>query len=265
MSILHILFSASAAGSLKQVLTVRRSRDEVVGLADCLAVGPIATGKADDRAAWFDAHVPDAHGWDWIAGSTQDFLSRIWAWPGERLPWIAPRSACEQCGLQYYFEQVPDAAAGPMIIADEPLSGGWSDAPPLGLGELPAELMAALLDDAPRREWPGERALGELWRRLRREDGLLRIVEQGALRTVSEDHFDYLLLKHCPGDWQKWSRVVGYAMIEAMEEGHQTGDAFFIWRLRELVERGRIECQGELPGRQHDEHRRPNAVVRRAD
>jgi hypothetical protein len=265
MSRLHILFSPSAAGSLKQVLTVRGSRDEVVGLADCLATGPIVTGDPDDRAAWFDAHVPDHHGWDWIARSAKDFLSRIRAWPGERLLWIAPRSACEQCGLQWYFEQVSGAAAGPMVIADEPLSGGWRDAPPLGLGELPAELIAALLDHAPRREWPGERASGDLWRRLRGEGGMLRIVEQGALRTVAEDYFDHLLLKHCSGDWRKWSRVVGYAMIDAMEQGHHTGDAFCLWRLRDLVERKRIECRGELPGRQHDEHHRPNALLRRID
>ena len=265
MSTLHILFSASAAGSLKQVLTVRGSRDEVVGLADCLAMGPIASGDPDERAAWFEAHIPERFSWDWIAESARNFLSAIRAWRGERLLWIAPQSACEQCGLQYYFEQVSEAAAGPMIIADEPLSGGWRNAPPLGLGELPAELMAGLLDHAPRREWPSERSSGDVWRRLRGEDTGLRIVEQGALRTVSESHFDTLLLGHCSGDWQKWSRVVGHAMTEAMEQGHHTGDTFYLWRLRELVENGRIACRGELPGPQHDEHRRPDALLRRID
>jgi len=263
MSMLHILFSASAAGTLKQVLTVRGSRDEVVGLDDCLAMGPIATGDPAERAAWLDAHAPNPFRWDWIVETARNFLSQIQAWRGERLVWIAPQSACEQCGLQYYFEQVPEAAAGPMVIADGPLSAGWRHSPPLGLGELPAELMAGLLDQAPRREWPREKASGDLWRRLRGEDGLLRIVEQGALRTVAEDHFDTLLLGHCSGNWQKWSRVVGHAMMDAMEQGHHTGDAFYPWRLRELVRHGRIACRGELPGRRHDGHHRPNAQLRR--
>ena len=263
MSILHILFSPSAAGTLRQVLRVRGSRDEVAGLADCLAMGRIATGDPDARAAWFDAYVPERFGWGWIADSARDFLSVVRAWRGERLVWIAPRSACEQCGLQWFFEQVAGAAAGPTVVADAPLSGGWSDAPPLGLGELPAELIAGLLDRAPRREWPGERASADVWRRLRGEDGLLRIVERGALRTVAEDRFDDLLLGRCSGDWRKWSRVVGDAMTEAMEQGHHMGDAFYLWRLRALVRHGRMECRGELPGRQHDEHRRPNALLRR--
>lgn len=263
MSALHILFSPSAAGSLKQVLTVRRSGDEVVGLSDCLAMGPIATGNPDERSAWLDERIPQHVGWDRIARSTLDFLSTIRSWRGERLTWIAPRSACEQCGLHWYFEQVPEAATAPMIIADGPLSGGWSEAPPLGLGELPAELMADLFDHAPRRQWPGPVTSGETWRRLRGEAGLLRIVEQGALRTVSEDYFDPLLLDRCLRDWEKWSRVVGRAMIDAMEEGHHIGDSFFIWRLRDLVERGRMECRGDLPGRQHDGHHRPDAFLRR--
>ena len=263
MSTLHILFSASAAGTLKQVLNVRGSRDEVVGLADCLAMGPIAAGDPDARAAWFDAHVPERLSWGWIADSARDFLSAIRAWPGERLVWIAPRSACEQCGLQWLFEQVAGAAAGPTIIADAPLSGGWRDAPPLGLGELPAELVAGLLDRAPRRDWPGARASGDVWRRLRGEDGLLRIVERGALRTVAGDHFDALLLGPRSGEWRKWSLVAGDAMTEAMERGHHMGDAFYLWRLRELVRLGRMECRGELPGPQHDGHRRPDALLRR--
>jgi hypothetical protein len=264
MSTLHILFSASAAGTLRQVLTVRGSGDEVVGFADCLAMGPIAGGDPDERAAWFEAHVPERFGWGWIADSTRDFLSAIRAWRGKRLVWIAPQSACEQCGLQWFFEQVAGGAAGPMIIADAPLSGGWRDAPPLGLGELPAELVAGLLDRAPRRQWPDARASGDVWRRLRGEDGLLRIVERGALRTVAEDHFDDLLLGSCSGEWRKWSRVVGDAMTKAMERSHHTGDAFYLWRLRELVRLGRIECRGELPGRQHDEKRRPDALLRTA-
>ena len=51
-------------------------------------------------------------------------------------------------------------------------------------------------------------------------------------------------------------------MIEAMEAGHQLSDVFYIWRLRELVVQGRIECEGELPGREHDRGRKPNAMLR---
>ena len=244
LSILHILFSTSAAGTLKQVL--RGSGDEVVSLTDCLAYGPIGSGDLAERADWLDAHAPIEFSWDWIVESAADFLERIEAAGMERLVWIAPRSACERCGLQWYFEQT-GAPAGPMIIADRPLSGGWSDAPPMGLGELPPELMAQLLG-SPRREWPSGLASPEPWRQLRAGDSLLRIVDDGVLRSASPDHFDGVLLAQCRPEWRKWAYVIGHAMGAAMEAGHRLDDTFFLWRLRELIAQGRIECEGALPG-----------------
>ena len=244
---------------MQDLLGARGSDDVVVSLTDCLAYGPV--GDWAERAEWLDTNVPIPTGWGWIDAVAADFLERVHAAGAERLLWIAPRSACERCGLQWFFEQT-GAAAGPMIIADRPLSGGWGDAPPLGLGELPIELIAQLLDDAPRREWPAELASPEPWRRLRAEAGLLRIVQDGVLRSAAPSHYDDLLLKQCGREWRKWAAVVGHAMGEAMEFGHRVDDLFYTWRLCELVAQGRIECEGDLPGRGHDGERRPDAVLR---
>jgi hypothetical protein len=152
-----------------------------------------------------------------------------------------------------------------MIIADQLLSRGWLNIPPVGLGELSDELIAGLLDHAPRREWPAERASPELWQRLRTEDSLLRVVEEGRLRSVAPTYFDEILLQHTPAEWCWWARVVGNTMVDAGERGHNIGDAFLIWRLRELVKEGKIECEGELPGREHAPENRATARLRRLD
>ena len=234
----------------------------MVSLSDCLAFGPIASGSFEERAAWLDAHIPSWGGWDGIVESAAKFLDEIRRWTGDRLVWIAPRSACEQCGLQFYLKQ-SGAPIAPMVIADEPIQYQRCAAIPLGLGELDNEQVAELLDNAPRRTWPADRASPDEWRRLRGEASLLRIVENGRLRSVDPDFFDGLLLGRCTDEWQKWARVVGWAMVDAMEQGHHVGDALLLWRLRELVGQGRIVVRGELPGREHGPDNRVTAELKR--
>jgi hypothetical protein len=151
-----------------------------------------------------------------------------------------------------------------MIILDWVLTPGWRNGPPIGVGELPANLIGGLLDRAERRSWPQDRASPDIWRRLRAEDSLLRIVEDGRLRSVQPDYFDALLLEHTPTEWCKWTRVVGNSMAEAGERGHNIGDEYLVWRVRELMMQGRVECEGDLPGPEHDETHRPNAMLRLA-
>ena len=234
-----------------------------MSLSDCLAVGPIASGRMDERLEWLNHTMPNQLDWAWVAESVDQFRQRVGASELAPLVWVAPASACEQCGVQWYFEQFPEAPPGPMVIADQPLSRGWLNSPPIGLGELPEDLMAGLLDNAPRREWPADRASPQLWRRLREEGSLLRVVEDGDLRSVAPDFFDTLLLQQAPPEWTSWSRVVGGTMVAAGEQGHNIGDPYLVWRVRELVRAGDLECRGELPGRRHDREHRPDAMLRR--
>jgi hypothetical protein len=247
------------------VLKARSSSDRVASLGDCLAIGPVPGLDWAERIAWFDDidPAPADVGSDWMKDSADRFLADIRSHDGDRLVWIAPQSACEQCGLQYYFEQFPDASPGPMVIVDGPLSLGWRNAPPIGLGELPDELMARLLDEAPRREWPKERATPEVWRSLRADGGLLRIVEGGELRSAAPDHFDDFLVDQASGEWRRWSRLVGHAMGGAGERGHYVSDVYLIWRLRELVRLGWLECEGTLPGGGQTRSSQADARLRR--
>jgi hypothetical protein len=204
----------------------------------------------------------DDIGRDWIKTSTEAFAEKVRSSDFERLLWIAPQSACEQCGLQWYFERFPDAPAGPMIIVDSPPIPGWRNGPPLGLGELPADVIAGLLDGAPRSQWPRDLSSPKLWKSLRAEDSLLRVVEEGRLRSVQTNYFDAVLVEQTSSEWCSWTRSVGNAMIEAGERGHNISAEYLTWRVRELIRQGCIQCEGELPGPQHDEKHRPNAILR---
>lgn len=242
---IHVLFSAPAAGTLRQLLRSRGISEQVVDLTDWLDIGSIASDRVDDRIRWFEERMPWKDNWTWAADSADKFLNAVEA-DDDRLIWLAPRSAHEQSGFYWYLHHTQTQPAR-MIVADYPLKGAWRGEPPLSLGELSPDFMAQLLDECPRAGWEAARFPFERWRTLMDDAAVLRIVENGELKSARADHYDDSLLRWCPATWTKWSRVVGDTMGHASLEGHVVDDLFLRWRLQELIDTGAVECEGELP------------------
>ncbi|MCY7281104.1 MAG: DUF1835 domain-containing protein [Sphingomonas bacterium] len=247
---IHILFSSSAAGTLRQVLRERGRSEKVVDLTDNLSWGPIGSDNLQDRETWLDHHVPGnrTDAWDWIADSSYEFLECI-ASDEDRLIWLAPRSSQEQCGLHWYL-----ASSGggntQMIVADYALGDKfWPELPPPNLGVLARDAIAELLDRAPRSRWRPSDFPPEKWRELMEDNDLLRIVDDGSLRSVPGNYFDRFIVRRCPADWTAPIRVIGYSMSDIWDAGHDVDDAFLLWRIRMLVQSGEFICNGELPRR----------------
>ena len=115
MSTIHILFSDSGAGSLKEVIRGRGSDDEVISLPDDLSVGPIRSGDIRERVRWFDVHYPMVGGdWSWLPEEIEFFWRRAGTAIAERLIWYAPRSAKEVAGLSAYAETLGNRARRPI-------------------------------------------------------------------------------------------------------------------------------------------------------
>ena len=243
---IHILFSSSAAGTLRQLLYSRNSKQRVVDLSDCLDWGPIAHDNCRDREAWFNRHAPTSFcEMDWLCESLKRFNDGV-ANDREWLIWIAPLSAAEQAGL-YWFLHHFDAGRAQMIIADYPLSKAGRDEAPFSLGELDQDLQLELLDECPRVPWDQSRFPKEVWSSLINDDALLRVVIDGELRSTSDDYFDANLVRSCPLEWTKWLRVIGDAMGALWDLGHSVHDDFLIWRLRHLIHEGVIHSDGPAP------------------
>ena len=257
---IHVLFSASAAGILRRSLHAKRQRLRVIDLSENLDWGPIAIKKLVDREDWLNRNVPLIHGpWNWLADCETRFRQAVAADP-DHLIWIAPRSASEQAGLLWYLDQFGTSAAQ-MIIADHPVRNSWNGEAPQSLGELNQDQMTELLEEAPRVDWDASRFPAERWQQLVVEDALVRVVDDGKLRSASEDFFDRFLVQHCANGWTKWHRVVGDAMISSWDAGHRPDSYLLTWRLRDLIQRGEIECDGELP---HPDSGSSNAAKVRA-
>lgn len=115
---------------------------------------------------------------------------------------------------------------------------------PVNLSEIPArefvkaQKLARKISSAEFELDPDE------WKRLSNENKMVRLLEGGKkLVQKDEDFYDAALLNFITADWQKASRVIQQFLNKAT---HTTGDAYLLWRLKELIAAGVIDAQGEI-------------------
>jgi hypothetical protein len=84
------------------------------------------------------------------------------------------------------------------------------------------------------------------WAKLCGEDKGVRILE-GGKKMVQEDYdfYDGELKKFITADWQKASKLIHQFLTKAK---HTTGDAYILWRLKNMAAAGEVDVNGELKG-----------------
>jgi hypothetical protein len=82
------------------------------------------------------------------------------------------------------------------------------------------------------------------WNKLTQENALVRVLEGGKKIVSREDAFyDAEILKNITSEWQKVSRVLQNTLNRMKIK---TGDVFLMWRIRTLIEAGRIVTEGDI-------------------
>jgi hypothetical protein len=82
------------------------------------------------------------------------------------------------------------------------------------------------------------------WTRLQNEEKGVRILEGGKkLSQYDYDFYDSDLKKYITADWQKGSRIIHNFQNKSKQS---TGDAYLLWRLKNLLAAGEYDVQGEL-------------------
>ncbi|NDC42625.1 MAG: DUF1835 domain-containing protein [Chitinophagia bacterium] len=84
------------------------------------------------------------------------------------------------------------------------------------------------------------------WDKLVHENGGIRVLE-GARKLVSKpiDLCDKQLLAFCTGQFQKANKIISLAMAQF---NMPVGDLFLGWRLKKMVDDGRLQLQGDANG-----------------
>jgi hypothetical protein len=96
------------------------------------------------------------------------------------------------------------------------------------------------------------------WTRICNEDKGVRLLEGGKkLTQAGYDHYDADLLKYITPDWQKGSRIISTFLSKNRQT---TGDAYLLWRLKQLVALSGIDMQGQLNNMKDFELKTPSSV-----
>lgn len=84
------------------------------------------------------------------------------------------------------------------------------------------------------------------WIKLSNEDKAVRLLE-GGKKLVQEDYdyYDTELKKFVTADWQKASKIIHQFLSKAKET---TGDAYLLWRLKQMIAADMFDVQGNVGG-----------------
>ncbi len=82
------------------------------------------------------------------------------------------------------------------------------------------------------------------WAKICNENKMVRILEGAKKLSQHEaDFFDKYLLDFITPDWQKANKVIHQVLSKSKQT---TGDAYLLWRLKELIAADKIDAQGEI-------------------
>ncbi len=184
---------------------------------DNVRVAELKHGLEEDQKEivwiWAAQNKHDVSGYYWLMSQLKDFQGRIFILYLNNLPFINEK------GLIFYPENL-------FQIPPKEFLKARKLARPITLSEFEID--------------PDE------WNRLCQEDKGVRILEGGKkLSQHPYEYFDEELRKFISGDWVKASKLIGQFLNKAKQT---TGDAYVLWRIKQLIAAGELDAQGELKG-----------------
>ncbi|PTA83455.1 hypothetical protein C9414_16480 [Bacillus sp. Nf3] len=263
---IHIIFGAAAAGSLKQAIREMKQKqiDDVIAFDDIYSIGPLLhlhehEGQAN-RIEWlrnvmsnefgyFDDMVNDQHR---MLQQIKEIKagSRILIWTGS--------NAHEQIGLRYAVYLLKEKSIELSVINittafDQLFNTNTRRMILRHSGEIASEKFKILYESKehihPVTKEERERLQNE-WLSLAKENHTLRIWQKGQVISVPEDEFDAYLVKmakrlHQSAPEEEYivtPRLIG-EVIGHLDQ--YIGDDFIEYRLKTLIDQGMFDMRGK--------------------
>jgi hypothetical protein len=251
---LHILFTPSAAGDLRETLRHLGRDDRVICLFDCLSFGPINPPDPAARQKWIEDELGYT-GWEEVTDKSEAFWTDALSSSERKIAWTSRRSAQEFAGFLEWLWRFGDGPLEVIDLTDVSVVSGMRDGvvtkphPAVSVALLSTYqlLENGLLDRAVALTPTLRDRYRAQWRQLRIEDAPLRVLTPEGLASAPLTFFDPTLLSYATPAWQKMAMVVAKALSEFWDTGLiQTGDLVLAARVRALVESGDLEARGDL-------------------
>ncbi|MEC0244318.1 DUF1835 domain-containing protein [Paenibacillus chitinolyticus] len=260
----HFVVGCSFAGLMKAALKQLHwsGTHKVITLSENYAIGPVRDLDSYEgrkaRRDWFQDHITEF--FEVCDDPEEDYdqlLERVNKIPEQAkvIVW-ASRNACEQTGMLYAIRLLSGRSNSLAVYDACRICEELVNRPDVTYsfrysGEIPSDsLQAALvrtkdnsyLSDADKRRLERE------WQTISKQSGTLRIWRDAAVTEVPDDYYDRYLLEmldklRSASDprYLKAARLIGEAM-GCCEQ--YIGDAYFEYRLRQLIYDGILEIKG---------------------
>ncbi|MGB5030039.1 MAG: DUF1835 domain-containing protein [Chitinophagaceae bacterium] len=255
---IHIVFNESEVELMKQVIELDETMSgDVIQIRDDYAVGPLSAldteeGRQSRLNWWKDllsySHYQESqiHHFD-DRETVQLLKSKLDENPDEEL-WIwMGQNQHDVCGYYWLMPQLKDYQGRVMVLFLNNLpfiNEKGHIFYPSWLNEIqPKEFIKAKKLARPITLSEFEVDPDE-WVRIVNDGGLVRILEGGKKIASKDDTFyDKEVLKNLTPEWQKAWRLVSNTLHRMPIK---TGDVFIEWRIRQLIEQGKIEVTGDV-------------------
>lgn len=172
----------------------------------------LAEHAGDDAWIWIAPNAKDVCGYYYLISNLDEFKGRIYTLWLNNLPFINDK------GLIFY----------PLAIAEIPAREF------VKASKLAQEVSPAVFETDP-----------DEWKKMQRENKLLRILEGAKKITGKEESFfDKDLAGFLTNDWQKNNKLLQQLATKTKE---LINKSFLLWRLREMIQKDIIEARGDWP------------------
>lgn len=256
---IHIVFNEEDVKVLQAAFELDETLSgEVLQVKDDFAVGPLADlyateGRAARREWWrmvlaggdYDGKVDTmpADDFDELSALAdrmrQDEALKVWVW--------AAQNSHDVCGYYWLLPFMKEFQGKVYILYLNNLpfiNEKGNIFYPTHLSQiLPKEFLKAR--KLAREITPSEFEVDpDEWMKLCNENKEIRILE-GGKKLIQHDSnfFDAELKKYIMPDWQKASKVIQHFLSKSK---HTTGDAYLLWRLKEMIAAEQLDMQGKL-------------------
>ncbi|KZE84459.1 hypothetical protein AV654_00715 [Paenibacillus elgii] len=248
----QIVFGAAAAGCLKVAMGTRPDKSVLHWEDDLMSGPPVCAASQnweDVRLRWRET-IDNEEARQYLPylksnmEAWREWLSRLSANPVPVVIWAAD-NVFEQTGLRAVLASLPpDVSVSVMnvTVASEGRLRHTGEA-------APDELASWIGNAEPLAPRTRERLIQD-WRRLVEEAGLLRIYENGNLRTADENYFDEMIvqvvrtLQAEAQGWVKIGLLIAEIFLHALD--CPISHSWIEYRLRRLIERGILIYTGSL-------------------
>jgi hypothetical protein len=269
---IHIVFNESDVKVLQQAIELDESlQGEIVLIRDDYAVGPLANiyvgeGIEERKQWWKEVLAGGDYDGKANSGEVDDYktvaelvgtLRRdenevVWIW--------AAQNKHDVCGYYWLLKYMQEFQGRVFILYLNNLpfiNEKGNIFYPNWISEIPAkEFLKA-------KKLAREITLSEFevdpdeWTKLCNENKGVRLLEGGKkLQSEDYDFYDAELKKQVTGDWQKASKIIHTYLNKAK---HTTGDAYLLWRLKNMIAQDMFDVQGKIANMKDFEVKTPSA------